>query len=224
MIAFGRWLLQLDRPGARTRSEDEIVAEVERNYTWNFTVNLLDGVWFMIGASFITSSTILPLFLSKLTTNPLWFGLLAVIAQAGWFLPQLFTANLMERLARKKPVVVNAGFFLERVPIWVIFAAAWPRTAARRWRWRWCWPATPGTRLGAGDRCGLMAGSDRALLPDQPARALLRHHVFPGRGDGRGGRGAQQLAAKTLPFPHELRATVSPAPRSGSRSVGSGWR
>jgi MFS family permease len=123
LIVFGRWLLQLDRP-VPSRSEDEIAAEVERNYRWNFTVNLLDGVWFWLGTSFITSSTILPLFLSKLTTNPLWFGVLAVIAQAGWFLPQIFTANWMERLARKKPVVVNAGFFLERVPIWVIFAAA----------------------------------------------------------------------------------------------------
>lgn len=123
------WLLQLDRP-VPPRTDDEIAAEVERNYTWNFTVNLLDGVIFTFGSSFISSTTILPLFLSKLTTNPLAFGLLAVLAQAGWFLPQLFTANLMERLARKKPVVVNLGMFLERLPIWVMLTAAF--VASRR--------------------------------------------------------------------------------------------
>lgn len=117
------WLLQLDRP-VPVRSDDEIAAEVDRNYSWNYAVNLLDGVLFMLGASFISSSTILPLFLSKLTTNPLAFGLLAVIAQAGWPLPQLFTANFMERLARKKPVVVNLGLLSERIPIFVILAAA----------------------------------------------------------------------------------------------------
>lgn len=122
-MAVLAWLLQLDRP-VPPRSDDEIAAEVEHNYPWNYAVNLLDGIFFMLGASFISSSTILPLFLSKLTTNPLAFGLLAVIAQAGWPLPQLFTANFMERLARKKPVVINLGLFAERVPIFVILAAA----------------------------------------------------------------------------------------------------
>jgi MFS family permease len=117
------WLLELNRPVPQ-RTEDELIAEIERNYNWNFAVNLLDGVWFMFGASFISATTILPLFLSKLTTNPLVFGILAVTAQAGWFLPQLFTANLMERLARKKPVVVNLGLFLERIPIWIMVLAA----------------------------------------------------------------------------------------------------
>ncbi len=117
------WLLELNRP-VPALSSDELAAEVERNYPWNFVVNLLDGVWFMFGASLLSSTTILPLFLSKLTTAPLAFGLLAVIAQAGWFLPQLFTANLTEQLARKKPVVVNLGLFLERLPVWLMVAAA----------------------------------------------------------------------------------------------------
>jgi MFS family permease len=101
-----------------------LAAEIERNYPWNFTVNLLDGAFFWFGASFISSATILPLFLSKLTSNPFWFGLLAVIAQGGWFIPQLFTANLLERLARQKPVVVNAGLILERLPLLVMVASA----------------------------------------------------------------------------------------------------
>lgn len=118
-----RWLLQLDRP-VPARSEAEIAAEVERHYRWNFAVNLLDGLFFWFGASFASSTTILPLFISKLTSSTLPIGLVAVISQSGWFLPQLLTANAVERLARKKPVVVNLGFFSERVPIWVLVIAA----------------------------------------------------------------------------------------------------
>jgi MFS family permease len=118
-----RRLLEIDRPFPDL-TEDELAAQVERDYAWNFTVNVGDGIFFLFGGAFITSSTILPLFLSKLTTAPLAFGILAVIAQSGWFLPQLFTANATERLARKKPVVVNLGLFTERLPILLMPLAA----------------------------------------------------------------------------------------------------
>jgi MFS family permease len=106
------------------RSEAEIRAEADRNYRWNFTVNLLEAVAFLPGAAFMSSAAVLPLFVSKLNPSPLAIGLLAMIAQSAWFLPQLFTANAIERLARKKPVVVNLGFFLERLPIWLMPFAA----------------------------------------------------------------------------------------------------
>lgn len=127
-----RWLLQLDKPVLQ-RSEAEIATEVERNYRWNFWVNLLDGTAFWLGIGFASTSTIMPLFLSKLTDSPLPVGLLAVVVQGGWFLPQLFTANAVEQLARKKPIVVNLGFFLERLPFWI--AALSPLLALRRPTW-----------------------------------------------------------------------------------------
>ena len=116
-------LLQTNRP-IPERSDAELAAEVKRNYSWNLTVNLIEAAVFLFGLSFLSSSTILPLFVSKLTDNPLPIGLVAVIAQASWFLPQLFTANLVERLPRKKPLVVNLGFFLERLPVWWLVIAA----------------------------------------------------------------------------------------------------
>ena len=36
----------------------------------------------------------------------------------------LFTANATERVARKKPIVVNLGFFTERLPLWLLPVAA----------------------------------------------------------------------------------------------------
>ena len=116
-------LLQTNRP-VPLRTDDEIAAEVEHNYRWNFAVNLGDAAAFLFGISFVSSSTMAPLFVSKLTTEPFVIGLVAVIAQSGWFLPQIFTANVVERLPRRKPVVVNLGFFLERLPMWVLVVSA----------------------------------------------------------------------------------------------------
>jgi MFS family permease len=123
---FLRRLLQLDQPvPSRTESEkSEIATEVEQNYRWNFTVNFLDGTVFWFGLNFISGSTIVPLFVSKLTDSTLLIGLVAVIAQASWYLPQVLSAGPIEKLARKKPVVINLGFFLERLPVWLWPAAA----------------------------------------------------------------------------------------------------
>lgn len=117
------WLLELDQP-VPERSEAELAAEAQRNYRWNFVVNLLDGGTFWFGISFASSTTILPLFISKLTDSPLAIGLLAILGQATWFLPQLLTANIIERLPRKKAAVVNLGLFLERLPLFGLVLAA----------------------------------------------------------------------------------------------------
>lgn len=121
--AVVRWLLQLDRP-IPVRTEAELAAEIRQNYRWNFIFGLFDGAFFWFGASFISAATILPLFVSKLTDNPLIIALLPVLGQATWYLPQLFVAGLTERLPRKKPVVINIGFFTERVPIGLMPVAA----------------------------------------------------------------------------------------------------
>ncbi|MCA9869070.1 MAG: hypothetical protein KC487_01585, partial [Anaerolineae bacterium] len=114
-----RRLVRADLP-APDLSDAEFNDEVERNYRWNFAFNLLDVASFWIGASFISSSTIVPLYVSKLTPSALAIGLVAIIANSGWFLPQLFTANSVQSLARKKPVVVNLGLFTERLPLWLL--------------------------------------------------------------------------------------------------------
>jgi len=142
-------VLQVSLP-VPPRSDAEIAAEVERNYCWNYAVNMLDITSFWFGASFTSASTILPLFISKLTPSPLAVGLLAVIAQGGWFFPQLFTANIVEQLPRKKPVVVNLGFFLERVPYWVailtaVIAGRFPKLAVVAFLLTYAWHT-----LGAG--------------------------------------------------------------------------
>ncbi|MBN1487380.1 MAG: MFS transporter [Anaerolineae bacterium] len=118
-----RRLVQADKP-IPPQKKGQIAANIQHNYKWNYWVSLLDGINFWFGSSFASTSTLLPLFLNKLDAGPLAIGLLAVLAQAGWSLPQLFTANFVEQLPRKKPIVYNIGFFLERLPIWAMVLIA----------------------------------------------------------------------------------------------------
>ena len=121
--AIWRKLLSLDKP-VPPRTPEETEAEIERNYRWNFAFNFLDGSTFFFGVNFVSAATVIPLFVSKLTLNPFIIGLIAVLAQAGWFLPQVFTAGPIERVPHKKPVIINLGFFAERLPVWL-----WPLAA-----------------------------------------------------------------------------------------------
>lgn len=102
--------------------------EVERNYPFNAVVNVLDGTFFWFGASFVASRTILPLYVSHFTDSKLVIGLLSVITSTGWLLPQLFTANWVQRLPRKKVVPVRLGLFTERLPVLLMVPTAWLAT------------------------------------------------------------------------------------------------
>jgi MFS family permease len=98
--------------------------EVERHYRHNVVVNVLDGTCFWFGSSFIASRTILPLYVSHFSDSELVIGLLSMLVSTGWLLPQLFTANWVQRLSCKKVVPVNLGLFTERLPIILMAPAA----------------------------------------------------------------------------------------------------
>jgi len=118
-----RRLLGLDRPYPTFEGEG-LEREVRRNYRWNLAVSVGEVGFFFFGMSFIASSTILPLFISKLTTSTLAVGLVAILAQGGWYLPQLFTAHATERVPRMLPIMVNVGLFAERLPLFALVVAA----------------------------------------------------------------------------------------------------
>ncbi len=101
-------------------SQDAADAERDENFRWNVAFNSFDVVTFHVGINLISATTILPLFISKLSSSPIPLAILAMVAQGGFFLPQLFTANFIERLDHKKAMVVNVGFFTERLPIILI--------------------------------------------------------------------------------------------------------
>jgi MFS family permease len=186
--------------------EAETAAEVERNYRWNLAMNLLDGGLFWFGLSFISASTILPLFVRKLTDSTLAVGLVAVIASGAWFLPQMFAAHWIERLPRMLPVVIRAGFFLERVPIWLLvpvalLAGTWPAAALALFFTVYLWRGLGG---------GLVAPAWQDLVarcfPVNRRGRFLGTASFLGAGAAVAGAALSAWLLERLAFPHNFAA------------------
>ena len=83
----------------------------------NFTFHLLNGVFIAISEAMTDINLIMTALLSQLTTSSVLIGLLAPLRDTGWFLPQLFISNQVER-ARHKIVFYRAATVF-RVGGWV---------------------------------------------------------------------------------------------------------
>ena len=81
-------------------------AAIRKHLRFNLVVNMLDGGFFGMGWGFGSIGTIIPLFVSHMTTSALLIGLIPAIHAVGWQLPQLFMANSVSRLRRYKPMVM----------------------------------------------------------------------------------------------------------------------
>ncbi|MGE5560113.1 MAG: MFS transporter [Chloroflexota bacterium] len=107
------------------------LSKVERH---NFWVILLDGMFFTWGSAFIDTSTVLPVFLSTLTTSSVLIGLMATIRSGGWFLPQMLVASYAAKRELKKPIsvlgmAIHRGSFLALAGVAYFFAGRSPGTA-----------------------------------------------------------------------------------------------
>ncbi|MCD6231543.1 MFS transporter [Candidatus Aerophobetes bacterium] len=89
--------------------------EVKKHYRWNFTVNVMDAVLFWFGMGFASVNTILPAFLRHLTSSNFLIGLVVSLSTLGWFLPQIFSVNYIQKFKRRKDVILRWGLG-ERVP------------------------------------------------------------------------------------------------------------
>lgn len=205
-----RRLLRVDPP-VLARSEADIAADIERHYRWNFAVNVLDGAMFFFGSSFMSSATIMPLFVSKLTTSQLAIGLIGVIANSGWFLPQIFTANLVQRLPRKKPVVVNLGFFTERLPVWLLPLAALAALQAPSLALILFFVGYAGHAVGAGVVATSWQDLIARVFPVVRRGRYLGLTSFLGNGTGALGATVSAWFLATLVFPTNFVATFTVA-------------
>lgn len=83
-------------------------ARVEYAHTrWNFAVIVGDASSFITGLAFASPVVVLPLFVERLTGSTVLVGLMTAMQMAGWFLPQLLTASLVEHQPRKKPFMLK---------------------------------------------------------------------------------------------------------------------
>ena len=95
-----------------------------QNLRFNFTVNVLDGIFFGAALGFASFITIIPLFVSKLTDSAVLIGLIPAIHAVGWQLPQLFTAPRVSRLSRYKQMALIMSLN-ERLPFVGLAIVAW---------------------------------------------------------------------------------------------------
>ena len=99
----------------RIKPQDHVPPNVARNFPHNVLVNTLDLMAFFFADSFVSINTIMPVFAATLTDNPIIIGLMPAIANAGWFLPQLFMAGYVSSLKKKLPFTIKMAV-LERLP------------------------------------------------------------------------------------------------------------
>lgn len=102
----------------------DIADYTRRNFRHNLAFNIMDSAVWQFGISFAAPTTILAVYVSHLTPNPIAVGLSLAMLDLGFFLPQLFTARFVTRLARAKPYVLTIGA-LQRFPYWLLALAVW---------------------------------------------------------------------------------------------------
>lgn len=95
-------------------------AFVKQNLRWNFSVNVLDNMFFALAISLISQETIMPLLVSQLTDSKIAIGFIPAIFSAAFYLPQLFVANHAEGLRHKLPFVLLGSGLLQRLPYLLI--------------------------------------------------------------------------------------------------------
>jgi MFS family permease len=101
-----------------------IFDEIRSNLRFNLVVNLLDGGFFGFALGFASFITVIPLFVSSMTSSAVLIGLIPAIHSVGWQLPQLFTARQVSSQVRFKPMVMFMTV-QERLPFLGLALVAW---------------------------------------------------------------------------------------------------
>src|SRR3954451_12672242 len=115
-------------PTMQTESAETLLKRYAKR---NFWLNILDGMAFIFGISMVSRYTVLPLFVSRLSSERWLQGLIPALTQVGSLLPALFMAPLTASLPRRKPLIllVTIG---ERLP-WLalgLLLLFWPHVPA----------------------------------------------------------------------------------------------
>jgi len=90
---------------------------------WNFVALVVDTASWNATFSFTGLDSVIPLLVSQLTDSAPVIGLVGTVYTAGWMLPQLAIARMINEKPRKKPYLV-AGLS-GRVMFWGIALALW---------------------------------------------------------------------------------------------------
>ena len=86
----------------------------------NVFIMIVDALGYNLGMSFLSPQTILPMFVALISGSQILIGTLVAVQSFGQLIPQIFAANWIEQLPRKRGYVVALGFFGERLPFLIL--------------------------------------------------------------------------------------------------------
>ncbi|HHY76144.1 MAG TPA: MFS transporter [Firmicutes bacterium] len=84
---------------------------------------IADGMFFNLGSSFIDAHTVLPTYVSTLTSSPLLIGLASTIRGFGYLAPQIFVAGYIQRMPKKKPFMMATGHVMRLAAVGMALSA-----------------------------------------------------------------------------------------------------
>ena len=101
------------------------------HYRRNFIALVVDFAGFGLGFALYSPSTVLPAFVSELTSSAPLIGLISSLLMGSWLLPQLIAANYLTGQKRRKPqVVISAAIgrftFFPLAGVVYLWAGRWP--------------------------------------------------------------------------------------------------
>ncbi len=94
------------------------------HYRRNFIAGLVHGIFFQASAALASIHTVLPSLVAMLTPAASAVGLMATLQNVGMVLPQLYTAYVVDRLARRKPLllfIITFRFLSFLLLAWLVF-------------------------------------------------------------------------------------------------------
>jgi MFS family permease len=162
---------------------------------WNFGAAVIDAAGWGTGMSLVSATTILPLFVQRLTDSPIAVGMIQAVMLFGWLLPGILVSGWVERLPRVKTSVMWIAA-LERIalfamaPLCVLFGARHP--AALLASFFICW-FVMNTAMGAN-----LPGYYKLIAKTIPAEYRGRLYGIGGALSGFVGVGAALLAGWLL--------------------------
>jgi MFS family permease len=86
----------------------------------NFFANTFDGALYSFAMSFVSLSTVMPVFVKNVTGSNIFVGLIPVLWTLGFNFPQILMANYVRRLPFKKPLLILTALG-QRLP-WLFLA------------------------------------------------------------------------------------------------------
>ncbi|MCS7191715.1 MAG: hypothetical protein NZ937_01870 [Armatimonadetes bacterium] len=99
---------------------DLAVTEQWKHWQRNFWLGVINGILFKVGITFSHPSTVLAVFLTKLTGSEFYAGVLMAVAGFGWFLVPIFFTGWVESLPRKLPLYTHMSFGRALGWLWMI--------------------------------------------------------------------------------------------------------